>query len=70
MLHASMSMTTLREHLRRPLVFYVVLTCWETCLSSSRYLTYFFSIFLDRHTGHPARHDVQILLYECVLDAL
>jgi hypothetical protein len=26
--------------------------------------------FLDHHTGHPARHDARILLYECVLDAL
>jgi hypothetical protein len=27
-------------------------------------------LFLDHHTGHPARHDAWILLYECVLDAL
>jgi hypothetical protein len=26
--------------------------------------------FLDNHTGHPARHDAQILLYECIFDAL
>jgi hypothetical protein len=26
--------------------------------------------FLDHHTGHPARHDAQILLYECIFDAL
>jgi hypothetical protein len=26
--------------------------------------------FLDHHTGHPVRHDTQVLLYECVLDAL
>jgi hypothetical protein len=26
--------------------------------------------FLDHHTGHPARHDTWILLYECILDAL
>jgi hypothetical protein len=26
--------------------------------------------FLDHHTGHPARHDARILLYECILDAL
>jgi hypothetical protein len=26
--------------------------------------------FLDHHTGHPARHDAWILLYECILDAL
>jgi hypothetical protein len=25
---------------------------------------------LDHHTGHPARHDARILLYECILDAL
>jgi hypothetical protein len=27
-------------------------------------------LFLDHHTGHPARHDAQILLYECIFDAL
>jgi hypothetical protein len=26
--------------------------------------------FLDNHTGHHARHDARILLYECILDAL
>jgi hypothetical protein len=26
--------------------------------------------FLDHHTGHPARHDALILLYDCILDAL
>jgi hypothetical protein len=26
--------------------------------------------FLDHHTGHPARHDAWILLYECIFDAL
>jgi hypothetical protein len=26
--------------------------------------------FLDHHTGHPAHHDAQILLYECIFDAL
>jgi hypothetical protein len=26
--------------------------------------------FLDHHTGHPARHDARILLYECIFDAL
>jgi hypothetical protein len=26
--------------------------------------------FLDHDTGHPARHDARILLYECILDAL
>jgi hypothetical protein len=25
--------------------------------------------FLDHHTGHPARHDARILLYECMFDA-
>jgi hypothetical protein len=29
-----------------------------------------FSSFLDHHTGHPARQDARILLYECILDAL
>jgi hypothetical protein len=35
-----------------------------TCFSSHRYPIYFFSSFsfLDHHTGHPARHDAQILL--------
>jgi hypothetical protein len=56
--------TTLRVHLRRPLVFLVVPTYWETCFSSHRYLIYFFflSLFLDHHTCHPARHDARILL--------
>jgi hypothetical protein len=27
-------------------------------------------LFLDYHTGHPARHDARILLYECIFDAL
>jgi hypothetical protein len=45
--------------------------CWETCFSSRRYSTYFFLLsFLDHHTSHPTRHDAQILLYECILDAL
>jgi hypothetical protein len=29
-----------------------------------------FLLFLDHHTGHPTRHDAQILLYECIFDAL
>jgi hypothetical protein len=64
--------TTLRVRLRRPLVFFVVPTCRETCFSSHRYSTYSFfsSSPLDHHTGHPARHDARILLYECILDAL
>jgi hypothetical protein len=50
--------------LRRPLVFLVVPTCWETRFTSRRYSTYFFfsSSFLDHHTGHLARHDARILL--------
>jgi hypothetical protein len=55
--------TTLRVRLRRPLVFLVVPTCWETFFSSHRYsICFFSSSFLDHHTGHPARHDVRILL--------
>jgi hypothetical protein len=56
--------TTLRVRLRRPLVFFVVPTCWETRFSSRRYSTYFFfsCSFLDHHTGHPARRDARILL--------
>jgi hypothetical protein len=52
--------------------FFIVPTCWETRFSSRRYSTYFFfsSSFFDHHTGHPARHDARILLFECVLDAL
>jgi hypothetical protein len=48
------------------------LTCRETCFPSGRYSTYFFfsSSILDHHVGHPARHDAQILLYECIFDAL
>jgi hypothetical protein len=29
-----------------------------------------FLLFLDHHTGHPARHDARILLYECIIYAL
>jgi hypothetical protein len=64
--------TTLRVRLRRPLIFFVVPTCWETCFSSHLFSTNFFftSSFLDHHTGHPACHDARILLYECIFDAL
>jgi hypothetical protein len=34
--------TTLRVRLRRPLVFFVVPTCWETRFSSRHYSTSFF----------------------------
>jgi hypothetical protein len=38
--------TTIRERLRRPLIFFVVQTCWETCFSSRHYSTFvFFSFF-------------------------
>jgi hypothetical protein len=30
----------------------------------------FLLLFLDQHTGHPTCHDVQILLYEFILDSL
>jgi hypothetical protein len=57
--------------LRRPLVFLVVPTYWETRFSSRRYSTYFFfSSLLGHLAGHPTRHDARILLYECILDAL
>jgi hypothetical protein len=36
------SRTTLRVHLRCPLVFLVVPICWKTHFSSRRYSTYFF----------------------------
>jgi hypothetical protein len=56
---------------RLPLFFFVIPTCWETSFSSCHYWTYFFIFsFLDHHTGHPARHDARILIYECILDAL
>jgi hypothetical protein len=29
-----------------------------------------FLLSLDHHTGHPVRYDAQILLYECIFDAL
>jgi hypothetical protein len=38
--------TTLRVRLRRPLDFFVVLTCWEICFPSRRYSTYHFLLFL------------------------
>jgi hypothetical protein len=38
--------TTLRVCLRRPLVFLVVPTCWETRFSSRRYSTYIFPLLL------------------------
>jgi hypothetical protein len=45
MLPASMLGATLRVRLRRPLVFLVVLTCWEICFLSRRYSTYLFLLF-------------------------
>jgi hypothetical protein len=65
MLLLQCSGTTLRVRLRRPLVFFIVPTCWKIRFRSRRYSIYyvfFFSSFLDHHTGHPARHDAQILL--------
>jgi hypothetical protein len=38
--------TTLRVRLRRPLVFFVIPTCWETRFPSRRYSTYFLFFFL------------------------
>jgi hypothetical protein len=32
--------------------------------------TFSSSSFLDHHTGHPARYDARILLYECIFDTL
>jgi hypothetical protein len=47
-------------------------TCWDTLspITSLLDLLSLFFFFLDHHTGHPARHDARILLYECILDAL
>jgi hypothetical protein len=61
--------TSLQVRLRRPLVFLVLSTCWETRFSLRCYSTYFFfsSSFLDHHTGHSARHDAQILLMSASL---
>jgi hypothetical protein len=39
-----------------------------TSLLDLLFLLFFFC--LDHHTGHPARYDAQILLYECIFDAL
>jgi hypothetical protein len=36
--------TTLGVRLRHPLLFFIILTCWETRFSSRRYSTYFFSL--------------------------
>jgi hypothetical protein len=33
-------------------------------------LLFLLFFFLDYHTGHPARHDARILLYECIFDGL
>jgi hypothetical protein len=64
--------TTLRVRLRRPLVFFVVPTCWETHFLITLLLDLHFLLFsfLDHHTGHPAHHDARILHYECIFDAL
>jgi hypothetical protein len=50
--------TTLRVRLRRPLAFFIVLG--NPFLITS--LLDLLSLFLDHHTGHPARHDAWILL--------
>jgi hypothetical protein len=47
--------TTLRVRLRRPLVFLVVPTYWETRFSSRRYSTYFFLFFLFGPSYRPSR---------------
>jgi hypothetical protein len=63
--------TTLQERLRRPLVFFIVSTYWETYFSTRYYLTYFFFSFFFGSSYRPfTHHDARILLYECVLDAL
>jgi hypothetical protein len=61
--------TTLRVHLRRPLVFLIVLTCWETCFSSRRYLTYSFFFFGPSYRPFcpPRCSDTT---HECIFDAL
>jgi hypothetical protein len=50
--------TTLRVHLRGPLIFLVISTCWETHFSSRRYSTYFFFHFFfgsSYQTSRPPR---------------
>jgi hypothetical protein len=37
---------------------------------ATRPTSFFSCSFLDHHTAHLARHDAQILLYECIFDAL
>jgi hypothetical protein len=71
MLPTLMLETTLRVRLRRPLVFFVVTTYWETPFSSRCYSTYFLFLFFFGSSYRPsAHHDARILLYECILDAL
>jgi hypothetical protein len=55
--------TTLRVRLRRPLVFFVVPTYWETRFLITTLLDLLFSSSsLGHQTGHPAHHDARILL--------
>jgi hypothetical protein len=37
---------------------------------TTRPTSFFSSSFLNHHTGHPARHDARLLLYECIFDTL
>jgi hypothetical protein len=46
--------TTLRERLWRPLVFFIVSTCWETYFSLCRYSTYFFLSFFFGSSYRPS----------------
>jgi hypothetical protein len=57
--------------LRRSLVFLRYTDLLENLFLIMSLLNLLFLLsFLDHHTGHPACHDAQILLYECTLDAL
>jgi hypothetical protein len=46
--------TTPWERLRHPLVFFIVLTCKETCFSSRHYSTYFFFFFFFGSSYRPS----------------
>jgi hypothetical protein len=64
--------TTLRVRFRRPLVFLVVPTCWETRFSSRRYSTYFFSSLSFFGTSYRPSYPPRCsdTTHECIYDAL
>jgi hypothetical protein len=62
--------TTLRVRLRRPLVFLVVPTCWETRFSSRRYSTYFFFFLFGPSYRPSCPPQCSDTTHECIYDAL